>query len=152
MISIVNVTDLSELIRIMPLMLEGYDAMNKKQKVFDVDREGFVMTLFGILNTVPNNGILVAYDGIEAVGYGVAYDDSPTYSKTKHLLLWALYVRPLYSKAVRKMLFDAAEELAKEQGYDYLHAFNSRFSGACFSLFEKIYGMRRARIQFSKKL
>ena len=143
---------MQELLSIMPFMLEGYDAMNRKQKVFDVDREGFVKTLFGVINTHEKNVIGVAFDGIEPVGYGVGFDDTPTYGTTKSFLLWALYAKPEYSKTVGPMIFNGAEEWAKEHGYKKLNAYNARFSGASFRLFEKIFGMRRSQIKFTKTI
>lgn len=123
--------------------------MNKKTKVFDVDQEGFVKTLVGVLNTTPQNGILVAFDEDEPVGYTVAFDDSPTYGKVKEVLVWALYVKPRWSKVVAPMIMNRGVELARAQGYQRMKAFNSRFSGASFKFFEQLLGMRRSRIQFN---
>jgi hypothetical protein len=152
MITIHPITTLDELITLMPFFMEGYHAMNRKQKVFDIDKEAFTKVLIGVLNTVPENGILVAFDGINPVGYGVAYNDTPTYSEEKHLLLYALYARPEFSRSVAPMIVSAAEVMAKQQGYTKMQAFNSRFSGASLRLFEKVFGMRRSRIQFTKEI
>lgn len=152
MITIAPITTLEELMTVMPFLMEGYHAMNRKQKVFDIDAEGYAKVMTGVLNTIPENGILVAFDGILPIGYGVAYNDTPTYSKEKHLLLYALYVRPEFSRVVAPQLVKAAEAMAQEQGYSVIQAFNARFSGASFRLFEQIFGMRRSRIQFTKRL
>jgi hypothetical protein len=45
MITIKEVTDIEQLTILMPLFIEGYHAMNKKKKVFEVDETGFVRTL-----------------------------------------------------------------------------------------------------------
>jgi len=50
------------------------------------------------------------------------------------------------------MIVAEAEAMAKEQGYTHIQAFNARFSGASFRLFEKVFGMQRRRIQFTKRL
>jgi hypothetical protein len=152
MISIRLVSTLEELTVLMPFFLEGFYAMEHRQKVFEVDKDGFIKTLVGVLNTTPKNGILVAFDGIDPVGYGVAFDDTPAYGLKKELLLWALYVKPQHSKFVAPMLFQAAEEGARERGYDKMKAFNSRFSGASYRFFEQLLGMRRNKIQFTKDL
>ncbi len=77
------VTTLEELVALTPLFLEGYRAMNKKGKVFEVDESGFVQTLVGILNTQPENGIMVLLHDKQPIGYGAAFNDThhnlPTY-------------------------------------------------------------------------
>ena len=152
MIKIVPVTTLEQLVEVTPLLIEGYHAMNKKRKVFEVDVDGFVKTLIGILNTTPKNGIFVALDGEEAVGYGAAFDDTPAFAPRKELLLWALYVKPKYPGLVVVQLFEAAKQKAKEEGYEVMKAFNSRFTGGMYRLFEDKLGMRRNRIQFNYNL
>lgn len=152
MINFRLVRTLEELTVLMPLFLEGFYAMNKKQKVFEVDKEGFIKTLVGVLNTTPKNGIVVAFDGVEPVGYGVGFDDTPTYGVKRELLLWALYVKSGHSKVVAPLLFQHGIELAKLQGYEKLKAFNSRFSGASFRFFEQLLGMRRSKIQFNMEI
>lgn len=137
---------------LVPLFLEGYHAMNKRKKVFEVDQDGFVRTLIGILNTLPENGISVAFDGDEPVGYGAAFDNTPAFAMRKELLLWALYVKPEYPGTVVSMLFDAAKEHGRKHGYQVMKAFNSRFTGGMYRLFEDKLGMRRNRIQFNYNL
>jgi hypothetical protein len=149
MITIVPVRTLEQLVEVTPLLIEGYHSMNKRKKVFEVDVDGFIKTLVGILNTTPQNGLFVALDGDEAVGYGAAFDDTPAFAQKKELLLWALYVKPQYPGTVVAMLFDAAKQAAKEQGYEVMKAFNSRFTGGMYRLFEDKLGMRRHRIQFN---
>ena len=152
MITIEKVTTLEQLTILAPLFIEGYQAMNKRKKVFEVDQEGFLKTLIGILNTSPKNGIYVALDDDVPVGYGAAFDDTPAFAVKKELLLWALYVRPQYPGTVVAMLFDAAKTGAKEQGYEIMKAFNARFTGGMYRLFEDKLGMRRNRIQFNYNL
>jgi hypothetical protein len=152
MIIIKEVTDIEQLTILMPLFIEGYHAMNKKKKVFEVDETGFVRTLVGVLNTQPSSGILVAFDDFTPVGYGVAFDETPAFATKRELLLWALYVKPAYPGTLVIQLFDAAKLLAAQQGYEVLKAFNSRFTGGMFRLFEGKLGMRRNRIQFNYNL
>lgn len=152
MITIVPVQTLEQLTVLVPLFLEGYHAMNKRKKVFEVDQDGFIKTLIGILNTTPKNGLFVALDGDVPVGYGAAFDDTPAFATRKELLLWALYVRPQYPGLVVVQLFEAAKQAAKEQGYEVMKAFNSRFTGGMYRLFEDKLGMRRNRIQFNYDL
>ena len=150
MIDIQLIETLDELQLVMPLFLEGYREMNKRYLAFDCDEQGFVKTLIGILGTTPKNGILVAWDGIEPVGYGAAMEDTPPYCEARQLLLWAIYVKPQYSKLVTKPLFAAAEEMARQQGYASLRAYNGRFNGSSFNFFERVLGMRRLRVEFKK--
>lgn len=141
---------LEQLVPLMPLFLEGFEAMNKRRKVFEVDADGFVKTLIGILNIPERNGIVVAFDDDgTAVGYGAAFDETPAYAAKRELLLWALYVRPQYPGVVVKGLFDKAKELAAQNGYQVMKAFNARFSGGMYRLFEDRLGMRRHRVQFN---
>jgi hypothetical protein len=136
----------------MPLFLEGFREMNKRHKAFDCDEQGFIKTLVGVLGTGPKNVIgLVLSDGI-AVGYGVGFDDTPTYCDKRHFLFWALYVKPEWSKLASKVLFEAGERYAKKQGYHVLRANNGRFNGSSFKFFEKVLGMRRNRIEFTKQI
>ncbi len=144
-----RVETLDEMMELMPLFMEGYDAMNKKRKVFEVDEEGFKKTLLGVLNTQPENGILVLWvDGVP-VGYGVGFNDTPAFAKHRELLLWALYVRPTYRGDMVEKLFADAKLEAKAQGYKVLKAFNSRFTGGMYRLFETKLGMKRHRVQFN---
>lgn len=152
MIEIRLIKTLEEFQVLMPLFIEGYHEMNRKQLVFDVDLDGYVDTLIGVLNTVPKNVIGVAFDDGMPVGFGVGFDDTPSFCKSRHLLLWALYVRRSHSKAVGPMLVRAAENWGKAMGYSVMHAFNARFSGASFNFFEKILGFRRSKIKFTKQL
>lgn len=152
MITVEPVTTLEELVACTPLLIEGYHAMNKKKKVFEVDQDGFIKTILGILNTQPENGIFVARDNGEPVGYGAAFNETPAFALKKELLLWALYVRPQYPGTVVVMLFEAAKQKAREQGYQVMKAFNSRLSGGMYRLFEDKLGMRRNRIQFNYDL
>lgn len=152
MITYETVDTLERLEHFMGLFYEGFEAMERKFKVFEMGWEGFVKTLVGVINTSPRNGIVVVSVDGEAVGYGVGFDDTPAYSDTQILLLWALYVRSSHSKHIAPLLFEHACELARAQGYDEVKAFNSRFSGASFRFFEELLGMRRQRIQFNKKL
>jgi hypothetical protein len=152
MITFQDITTLSELEEYMPLFYEGYVAMSTKHKAFELDWDGFVKTMVGVINTVPKNGItVVLMDGV-AVGYGVGFDDTPAYSLKQIMLLWALYVKPGYSKIVAPELCKYAFEYAKQQGYDEVKAFNNRFSGASFRFFEQLLGMHRSNVVFSKKL
>ena len=152
MITIAPVENLEQLTVLVPLFLEGYHAMNRKKKVFEVDEEGFVKTLIGILNTKPENGIFVAFDDGEPVGYGAAFNDTPDFARHRELVLWALYVKPTYPGVVVKELFDAAVTEARHQGYTVMKAFNSRFTGGMYRLFEDKLGMRRNRVQFNYEL
>ena len=152
MITIKPVENLEQMVQCTPLFLEGYRAMNKKRKVFEVDEDGFIKTLLNILNTQPDNGILVAFDDGEPVGYGAAFEETPAFAKRRELLLWALYVKPQYPGTVVTMLFEEAKQVAREQGYQVLKAFNSRFTGGMYRLFEDKLGMRRNRIQFNYNL
>jgi hypothetical protein len=152
MIIVKDVTTLEELEEFMPLFWEGYVAMSTKHKAFELDWEGFVKTMVGVINTVPRNGIAVVFMDDEAVGYGVGFDDTPAYSLRQIMLLWALYVKPGYSKIAAPVLCQYAFEYAKQQGYDEVKAFNNRFSGASFRFFEQILGMHRSNVMFSKKL
>ncbi len=152
MIDVRPVESLQELQFLMPLFMEGYVGMNKKYAAFECGETGFVKTLVGILGTSPENGILVAWDGVDAVGYGAAMNDTPPYCDGKQLLLWALYVKPAYSKLATKPLFEAAEAMAKEQGYVRLRAYNGRFNGSSFNFFERVLGMRRLRVEFVKNI
>jgi hypothetical protein len=152
MITIEPVLSLEQLVEATPLLIEGYHAMNKKRKVFEVDVDGFVKTLVGILNTTPKNGILLVKDENEVIGYGAAFDDTPAFATRKELLLWALYVRSNYPGTVVVQLFEAAKQNAKNQGYEVMKAFNSRFTGGMYRLFEDKLGMRRNRIQFNYDL
>lgn len=152
MITLKLVKTLEELVELTPLFLEGYYAMNKKKKVFEMGPEGFIKTLIGILNTTPQNGIVVAYDGELAIGYGAAFDDTPMWADKKELLLWALYVNPAYKGYVVSALFEESARLAREQGYGVMKAFNARFTGGMYRLFEHKLGMRRHRIQFNYNL
>jgi hypothetical protein len=152
MIEIRDITTLTELQVLMPFFIEGYLEMNKRKQVFDIDQAGFVDTLIGVLNTVPRNVIGVAFDGDVPVGYGIAYEDTPSFCKERHLLMWALYAKRSHSKHVGPMIYKACENWAKASGYHYVHAFSSRFNGAAYHFFEQGLGMRRARIQFTKEI
>lgn len=152
MIGIKEVKSLDELQRHMPLFLQGFREMNKRKKAFDCDEQGFIKTLVGVLGSGPENGIMLAVAGDEAVGYGVAFEDTPPYCDEKHLLLWALYCKPDYSKLGSKILFQAAETWAASYGFDVLRAYNGRLNGSSFRFFEHILGMRRNKIEFIKKL
>lgn len=147
-----SITEFEDLVKIMPLVLEGYHAMSKRKKVFDVDEEGFVSVMIGIINTAPRNGLVVVKIDDVPVGYGAAYDVTQQFAKKKTLLLYALYVRPNFGKGAVKALFDEAEKMAKEQGYSYLIAQSARFNGAAYRLFEQRFGMRRDQILFRKEL
>jgi GNAT superfamily N-acetyltransferase len=152
MISVNTLETLEELQECMPLFMEGFRAMNKRNKAFECDETGFVKTLVGILGSTPRNGIIVVYDDDEPIGYGAAFDDTPQYCEERCLLLWALYVRPEYSKRCSKVLFSAAEAHAKAQGYKRLKAYNGRLNGSSLNFFERVLGMRRLRMEFTKQL
>ena len=141
-----------ELMAVMPLILEGFEQMNKRYKAFSVDAEQYTRELIRIVSCQPENGIVVVWAEGKPVGYGVARDNTEWYSNHRVLLLYALYVQPKFSKIYTKPLFQYAESLAIEQGYDELIAYNGRFSGACYRLFERVFGMRRQMVRFSKKL
>jgi len=94
MIEIKRVETLGELQQNMPLFLEGFRQMNKRHKAFDCDEQGFIKTLIGVLGTGPDNAIALATVEGKGVGYGVGFDDTPTYCEKRHFLLWALYVKP----------------------------------------------------------
>lgn len=147
-----RVTDLNELIGLSPLFEEGYDAMNKRGKVFSVDKTGFILRLLQIFNNQPRNGILVVFDEDKPIGYGAGYDISEDGSRTNTLLLWALYVKKEYSGNVVVDLFERCKEEALTQGYDNMIAFNSRLNGAMFRLFEQKLGMKRKSVEFEIKL
>lgn len=147
-----RVTDLESLATIAPLLHEGFLAMNKKRKVFEVDWAGFMQTLVGVVNTTPKNGILVVFDGATPIGYGVGFDDTPAFALQKELLLWALYVKPEYRGDVVVELFSKAKQWAKEQGYQVMKAYNARFTGGMYRLFEGKLGMHRHRVQFNISL
>jgi hypothetical protein len=152
MITVKRVETLAELQWLMPLFMEGFRAMNKRKKAFDCDEQGFIKTLVGVLGTGPDNGILVSYSDELPVGYGVAFEDTPTYCEEKHLLLWALYIKVEYSKLVTPALFGETERLAKELGYKHLRAYNGRLNGSSINFFERVLGMRRHRIEFTKPI
>ena len=85
MITFVRVTTLQQLQFYMELFREGFDAMEKHGKVFEAEWDGFVKTLIGVLNTYPENGIVVVEEDGVAQGYGLAFDDTPPYAKKKVL-------------------------------------------------------------------
>lgn len=147
-----EITTLEELTVLIPLFLEGYRAMNKKRKVFGCDQTGFVKTLIGVLNMIPRDAIVVTCVDNVPVGYGVAFDDTPPFAEEKEWLLWALYIQPKYSGEVVKSLFDEAKTYALARGYKVMKAYNSRFTGSAFRLFEDKLGMTRNRIQFNINL
>lgn len=140
--------DLEDLVNLTPLFIEGYAAMNRKKKVFEVDQEGFIKTLIGVLNTTHENAILVAFDEETPIGYAVGFNDTPAFATSKELLMWALYVKPQYRGDVVVGLFQTGVEFARKKGYSAMKAFNARFTGSVFRLFENKLGMRRHRIQF----
>lgn len=157
MIEIRLITTLDQFASVVPLFKEGYHEMNRKEQVFSVSEDGFLNTLLGILNTtqpnkVPSNGIAVAFDGDEPVGFGAGMEDTPPYCEERHFLLWALYAKRGKSSTVASMLFRTAEAFAKVHGYRRLIAYNARFSGASYRFFEGKCGMRRAKIQFTKEI
>lgn len=146
------VESLDELMSLMPLFLDGYAAMNKKKKVFEVDIEGYTKTLVGVLNTAPKNSILVLYVDNEAVGFGVGFDETPAFAKQQEMLLWALYVKPEFRGDLVVRLFEDGVQVAKANGYSVLKAYNSRFTGGMYRFFEQKLGMRRNRVQFNYNL
>lgn len=152
MIEFLRITKLEELHACMGLIHEGFVAMEKHGKAFETEWEGFVKTLVGVLNTYPENGICVVCEDDVPVGYGVGFDDTPLYSTKRVMLLWALYVKPKFSKRLAPLLFEHACKVARELGYDEVKAFNGRFSGASFRFFENVLGMHRNKIQFTKTL
>ena len=152
MITLKTVETLIELQRFMPLFLEGFREMNKREKAFDCDETGFVKTLIGVLGTPEKNAIVVALSDDQAVGYGVAFEDTPTYCEVRHWLLWGLYVKPDFSRLVTPLLLAEAERQAKLLGYSVLKAYNGRLNGSSINFFERILGMRRHRIEFTKQL
>lgn len=152
MTTFARVSSLLQLQSYMGLFREGFDAMEKHGKVFETEWGGFVQTLVGVLNTYPENGIVVVEEDGQAVGYGVGFDDTPPYASKKVLLLWALYVKPSHSKVLAPQLFEHACELGRDLGYDMVTAFNGRFSGASFRFFEQTLGMRRKTVKFTKDL
>jgi len=151
-VEIKRVSSLEELIQVMPLAVEGFDAMNKRYKAFNLSREEYTKELIWVVGHGPKNGMLVVWVDGEPVGYGVARDNTDRFSGVKQLLLFALYVKPKHSRRCTKPLFEAAEELAKENGYEELVAYNGRFSGAGFRLFEKVFGMKRQMTRFNKAI
>lgn len=152
MITLEVVKDLGQLQRNMPLFLKGYREMMKRHKAFDCDEQGFIKTLVGVLGSGPKNVISLAIADKVPVGYGVAFEDTPPYCDQRHLLLWALYVEPAYSKLAGVALFDGAENFAKSSGYDVLRAYNGRLNGSSIKFFERLLGMRRNRLEFIKQL
>lgn len=152
MIELGIVESYEEFQQLMPLFLKGYREMNKRNKAFDCDEEGFIKVLAWVLGTGPRNGILVAYVEGEAVGYGVGYDSSPLYAMEKQYLLWALYCKPEWSKLVVKVLLNGAEAHAKAEGYKVLKAYNGRLNGSSFNFFEKVLGFRRNKMEFIKHI
>lgn len=144
-----TVTTLEELTVLVPFFIEGYHAMNRKGKVFEMDVEGFVKTLIGVLNTPERNVIGVVKDGEALVGYGVAFDDTPPFAEMKELLMWATYVRPQYGGHVIVMIVEGAKDFARRHGYGMVKAYNSRFTGGMYRLFEHKLGMKRRRVQFN---
>lgn len=152
MIELRLITNLEQLTVMVPLFLEGFHAMNKRKKVFEVDQDGFVKTLIGILNTSPTNNICVAFDDGVPIGYAAAFENTPTFAMKREMLLWALYVKPQYKGNVVVQLFEEAKRIGVEQGFDILTSFNSRFTGGMYRLFEGKLGMKRNRIQFNYNL
>lgn len=152
MITTKRVVLIDEFIELMPLFVEGYYAMNRKKKVFEVDLEGYKKTLLGVLNSQPQNGILVVYQDDQAVGFGVGFDETPSYAQHREMLLWALYVQPQFRGEVVVRLFEDACTEARQLGYSVLKAFNSRFTGGMYRFFEQKLGMRRNRILFNYNL
>lgn len=144
---------LDELQQFMPFFLDGFETLRGRHKLnMEVDREGFVKTLIGVINSYPRNGIIVAVDSDDnPIAFGVAFDDTPRFSAVRVLLLWAIYSRAK-SRRVAVELFNEAEDWAREQGYERLVAYSTRFSGAAFRFFEKDFGMRRSRVYYSKDL
>lgn len=147
-----QVRDLKEFASITPLLLEGYEQMNKRYKAFNLTREQYVKELIRIMGSENKNGLAVVWVDDRPVGYGAARDNTDLFSSHKVLLLYALYVKPEFSKEYKKPLFDFAEDFGRQQGYHEMVAYNGRFSGASFRLFEKILGMRRKMTMFSKFL
>lgn len=153
MISYRLVETLEELQRLMPLFLEGFRAMNKRQKAFECDETGFIKTLVRVLGMrEEDGGILVAEVDGSVVGYGVAFDGTPIYCEERILLLWGLYVKPEWSKLVTKPMFEHMEGLAEERGFVTLRAFNGRLNGSSINFFERVLGMRRHKIEFTKQI
>jgi len=138
---------------IMPFLLEGYEAIQSKYKNLEVDRAGFVKTVFGVLNSYPKNGILYASDERNGnlLGYTIGFDNTPHFSEQKIMLVWALYCKGFNPKVSLALLRDGTE-WAKEQGYTKFVAYSSRFSGAGFNFFENKMGLRRAKILYTKDI
>lgn len=146
------ITNLDDFVSNVELFKEGYRKMNKKGKVFEMNEEGYLKILLGIMNTSPKNGLAVVEVDGAAVGFGACYEDTPDFALERELLLWALYVKPQFSGEVLVYLFDEAVALAKRQGFRVIKSFNSRFSGAMYRLFEDKLGMKRHRVQFNKNI
>ena len=151
-VEIRRIVDFRELVSVMPLVLEGFEQMNKRYKAFGVTAEQFTKEMIRLVGSQPNNGVVVVWVDGEPVGYGAARENSELFSDVRQLLLYALYVKPKMSRKYSKPLFDYAERLARLEGYDELVAYNGRFSGAGFRLFEKVFGMQRQMIRFNKKI
>lgn len=147
-----SITTYEELLVLMPLFMKGYEAMVKRSRFERTSKDAFVKTLLGVLGSQDRNGIMVAFDGLSPVGYGVAIDSTDEFDEHKSLLLWSLYILPRSGKGVTKSLFGAAQDWAKEKGYKYLDACNSRFTGSAYKFFEEGFGMRRAYVTFTKEI
>lgn len=147
-----SVTEYGELEVLMPLFMQGFREMKKRQRFDRITEDGFVKTLLGVLGSQERNGIMVAFDERGPKGFGVALDDSGEFDDFKSLLLWSIYVIPGSGKGVAKGLYEAAERWAKERDYRFLDACNSRFTGSSFKFFEELFGMRRAQVIFTKEI
>jgi len=148
-VTIKRVQGFEELTRVMPLILEGFEQMNKRYKAFDLTAEQYTKEMIRITSQY-DECIGVCWVGGEAVGYGVVRDNTERFSDVRTALFYALYVKPKFSRKCSKPLFEAAEGFAREQGYTRVVAYNGRFSGSGFRLFEKVFGMRRQMTRFNK--
>ena len=150
---ILIIEDFMELTSLMPLILEGYTEMNKRCKVFNMTAEEYTKELIRLVAGPSHEGVAVCYhDDGTPVGYAAIRDNTEVFATNKQMLFFAVYVQPKFSKQYRKPLFDFGEQVAVAHGYSEVIAYNSRFSGACFRLFEQVFGMRRQMIRFSKKI
>lgn len=150
--NLIRVKTYEDLQKYMPFFMEGYEQMVRKSNA-KFSRDGFVKTLVGVLNSYPQNGILVAEsDAGELLGYGVGFGDSPMYEEKKGFLLYALYSRSYPGMKVPETLLEACEQHAKEQGFDYLHAHSGRMSGSQISFHTNRLKMQKTAIYFIKEI
>lgn len=152
-VMIKHLDNLEQLEVVMPLLMEGYEQMRRRERFDCISREGFLKTAINVITKPWLGGIKVVFDEKKGpVGFGIAVDNTAEFDDKRTLLLWSLYVKPRVARRFTDALFRDAESWAKENGFHYVSACNSRFTGSAFKFFESRYGMRRATVTFKKEL